>query len=67
MTEPCAITFGHLWPACRARSSMSTIRAATIQLARPVGRFRSGVVRCPPLALDRLGGSTAYLKRTVGR
>lgn len=31
-------------------------RAATIQLARPVGRFRSGVVRCPALALDRLGG-----------
>lgn len=29
-------------------------RAATIRLPRPVGRFSSGQVRCPPLALDRL-------------
>ncbi len=28
--------------------------AATIRLPRPVGRFRSGQVRCPPLALDKL-------------
>jgi hypothetical protein len=29
-------------------------QAATIRLPRPVGRFRSGHVRCPPLALDKL-------------
>jgi hypothetical protein len=28
--------------------------AATIQLERPVGRFASGRLRCPPLALDKL-------------
>jgi len=28
--------------------------SATICLHRPVGRFTSGHVRCPPLALDRL-------------
>jgi len=28
---------------------------ATVCLHRPVGRFTSGHVRCPPLALDRLG------------
>jgi hypothetical protein len=28
--------------------------AATIQLQRPVGRFASGRVRVPPLALDKL-------------
>jgi len=27
---------------------------ATVCLQRPVGRFKSGHVRCPPLALDRL-------------
>ena len=27
---------------------------ATIQLPRPVGRFRTGQVRCPPLALEKL-------------
>lgn len=27
---------------------------ATVCLHRPVGRFKSGHVRCPPLALDRL-------------
>lgn len=29
-------------------------RAATISLSRPVGRFRSGQVRCPALALDKV-------------
>jgi hypothetical protein len=29
-------------------------RTATVQLERPVGRFRSGQVRCPALALDRV-------------
>jgi len=29
-------------------------RAATIGMHRPVGRFRSGEIRCPPLILDRL-------------
>jgi hypothetical protein len=29
-------------------------RSATVQLERPVGRFRSGQVRCPALALDRV-------------
>jgi hypothetical protein len=28
--------------------------AATVQLQRPVGRFNSGRVRVPPLALDKL-------------
>jgi hypothetical protein len=30
-------------------------QAATISLDRPIGRFTSGSLRCPPLALDRLG------------
>jgi hypothetical protein len=30
-------------------------RTATVALDSPVGRFSSGEVRCPPLALDRLG------------
>ncbi len=29
--------------------------AATVRLEHPVGRFDSGQVRCPPLALDKLG------------
>ena len=29
-------------------------RAVTVRLRRPVGRFRSGEVRCPPLGLDKL-------------
>lgn len=29
-------------------------RAVTVRLRRPVGRFRSGELRCPPLALDKL-------------
>jgi hypothetical protein len=29
-------------------------QTATICLHRPVGRFTSGEIRCPPLALDRL-------------
>ena|ERR1700730_3659336 len=29
-------------------------RTATVQLQRPVGRFRSGQIRCPALALDRI-------------
>jgi hypothetical protein len=28
--------------------------AATVRLEHPVGRFESGRVRCPPLALDKL-------------
>ena len=28
--------------------------AATIRLERPVGRFKNGRVRCPPLALKKL-------------
>jgi hypothetical protein len=31
--------------------------AATIRLPRPVGRFSTGQVRCPPLALERLTGA----------
>jgi hypothetical protein len=30
---------------------------ATVCLHRPVGRFTSGHIRCPPLALDRLNSS----------
>lgn len=33
-------------------------RAATIRLLRPVGRFHSGQVRCPPLALEKLAASS---------
>ena len=29
-------------------------RTATVQLQRPVGRFRSGQIRCPALSLDRV-------------
>ena len=29
-------------------------RTATVQLQRPVGRFHSGQIRCPALALDRV-------------
>jgi hypothetical protein len=29
--------------------------AATVRLDHPVGRFAGGHVRCPPLALERLG------------
>jgi hypothetical protein len=28
--------------------------AVTVRLLRPVGRFRGGELRCPPLALDKL-------------
>jgi hypothetical protein len=31
--------------------------AATIALPGPVGRFQSGSVRCPPLALQKLNGA----------
>jgi hypothetical protein len=33
-------------------------RTATIRIHRPVGRFTSGEIRCPPLALDRLSPAT---------
>ena len=33
--------------------------AATIRLPRPVGRFSTGHVRCPPLALDKLADVAA--------
>jgi hypothetical protein len=29
--------------------------AAVVSVHRPVGRFTSGEIRCPPLVLDRLG------------
>jgi hypothetical protein len=29
-------------------------RTATVRLQRPIGRFRSGQIRCPALALDRV-------------
>jgi hypothetical protein len=32
--------------------------AVTVRLRRPVGRFRSGELRCPPLALDKLDRPT---------
>lgn len=28
--------------------------AAVVRMHRPIGRFKSGEIRCPPLALDRL-------------
>jgi hypothetical protein len=28
--------------------------AAVVRVPRPIGRFKSGEIRCPPLALDRL-------------
>jgi hypothetical protein len=28
--------------------------AAVVRVYRPIGRFKSGEIRCPPLALDRL-------------
>ncbi len=34
-------------------------RAAPIHLPRPAGRFHSGQVRCPPLALEKLVAATA--------
>ncbi len=34
-------------------------RTATIRVHRAVGRFTSGEIRCPPLALDRLGRTPA--------
>jgi len=33
-------------------------RAVTIRLLRPVGRFRTGELQCPPLALDKLDRRT---------
>jgi hypothetical protein len=32
---------------------------ATVRLPRPVGRFSTGEIRCPPLALERLIDATA--------
>jgi hypothetical protein len=29
-------------------------RSETVRLCRPVGRFRDGTLRCPPLALRKL-------------
>jgi hypothetical protein len=34
-------------------------RAATVRLPGPIGRFDTGRVRCPALALDKLAGSRA--------
>jgi hypothetical protein len=34
-------------------------QAAIIRLPRPVGRFHSGQVRCPPLGLEKLVAATA--------
>lgn len=33
--------------------------AATVRLPGPVGRFSTGQVRCPPLALDKIAGVAA--------
>jgi hypothetical protein len=33
--------------------------AATVRLPGPVGRFSTGQVRCPPLALDKIAGVVA--------
>jgi hypothetical protein len=41
-------------------------RAATLRLQRPVGRFSSGLLRCPPLAVDRLEGDVAADFAVVG-
>lgn len=41
--------------------------AAVVRVHRPIGRFKSGEIRCPPLALDRLrprGCSTSW-RRTA--
>lgn len=32
--------------------------SVTVRLLRPVGRFRSGEIHCPPLALEKLDRST---------
>jgi hypothetical protein len=32
---------------------------ATIRLPRPVGRFSTGQVRCPPLALEKVSGAAS--------
>lgn len=32
--------------------------SVTVRLLRPIGRFRSGELRCPPLALDKLDRPT---------
>jgi hypothetical protein len=32
--------------------------SVTVRLVRPIGRFRSGEIRCPPLALDKLDHAT---------
>ena len=32
---------------------------ATVCLHQPVGRFRTGEIRCPPLALDKIADSTS--------
>ncbi len=34
-------------------------RSVAVRLWRPVGRFRDGLVRCPPLALHKLRGAQA--------
>jgi hypothetical protein len=31
---------------------------ATVTLERPIGRFTTGRLRCPPLALDRVGAGS---------
>jgi hypothetical protein len=31
---------------------------ATVRIQRPVGRFESGEVRCPPLVLDKLAAAS---------
>lgn len=32
----------------------------TVRLARPVGRFRDGVLRCPPLAVRKIGSGGSW-------
>ena len=42
-------------------------RSATIGTHRPVGRFTSGEIRCPPLALDRVNADTEPHPRRPAR
>jgi RNase P/RNase MRP subunit p29 len=43
-------------------------QTVTISLQRPVGRFTSGELRCPPLVLDRLGfGDRAPVRVSLSR
>jgi hypothetical protein len=45
----------YLWAECGVITELDD-HLVTVQLLRPVGRFRSGVTRCPPLALRKIDG-----------